>query len=480
MEKSYLVEIIKNLRAEELPQLSLFLNSAYFVQGVNSKEIQALCQIILDAAPHFSEASLNKETVYRQMFPGKELVEGKLKKVMSELNKLIRTFLLVRQYLHESNEFQHQLDIARQLRLRGMVSRHKQTIEKLKNAGAAAVKESHAQYQQDYLLEYEIHDLESAYNQGKGDINIPNVVYYLEMHYFTNRLEYLNRFLLQQKVTQIETPEVIKVALNDSHIPDFYLERSVLLLITDKIHRLLQLPHASVEDFRELMLLLQQHEQELDPNALMGFYTYLRNFIVLLIDAGANDFVLVLHHLQQDNLARGYFYHNGRIPPNAYLNINKIALRAEDIDWAMAFTESHKEKLLAENNTDEFYHLNLANCLFAQKKFQEALEVIPFGSSYSFYHLAARKLELKIYYELQSDLLPYKIDAFKMYISRASHKFLSDNLRELHTNFGNVIYQLSLSPKQDATRSARMVQRILDKKLIAERNWLLEKAQELA
>ncbi len=91
----------------------------------------------------------------------------------------------------------------------------------------------------------------------------------------------------------------------------------------------------------------------------------------------------------------------------------------------------------------------------------------------------ARRLELKIYYELQSELLPSKIDAFKMYISRAGNKTFSPNLSELFTNFGNFVLQLSQSLPGDKKRSEQLISRIEAKKLVGERGWLLEKAREL-
>ncbi len=92
----------------------------------------------------------------------------------------------------------------------------------------------------------------------------------------------------------------------------------------------------------------------------------------------------------------------------------------------------------------------------------------------------ARRLELKIYYELHSDLLDHKIDAFKMFISRAGRKVFSANLHELFTNFVNFVRQLSQSQGPQAKkRSQTLIKRINEKKMVAERLWLLEKAKEL-
>ena len=51
---------------------------------------------------------------------------------------------------------------------------------------------------------------------------------------------------------------------------------------------------------------------------------------------------------------------------------------------------------------------------------------------------------------------------------------------EANTNFIHVLLQLSQSAAKNAKRSTRIIQRIYQKKIIAERRWLLEKAQELA
>jgi hypothetical protein len=228
------------------------------------------------------------------------------------------------------------------------------------------------------------------------------------------------------------------------------------------------------------MDIIQKYETRFTPERLAEFYTYLRNFCILLLDEGKNEVLPTLHEIQLDNLKRGYFYMEGKILPNALLTVTLTALNLGKTEWAFAFVEEHKDRIIDENETHDFYRTNKALCYFTERNFDAALEIIPFGSSYSYFHLLARRLELKIYYELDSDLLPYKIDAFKMFISRAGNKVLSEKLHELNVNFINFLRQLSLSPKiRDKTRSAQLIKRIQEKKLVGERIWLLEKAREL-
>jgi len=80
---------------------------------------------------------------------------------------------------------------------------------------------------------------------------------------------------------------------------------------------------------------------------------------------------------------------------------------------------------------------------------------------------------------LRSELLTYKLDAFKMFLSRTSQKLLSENQRQINSDFANLLHQLIHSLQGDPKRSELLVKRVLEKKQSAEWPWLLEKAKEL-
>ncbi|MBK6995036.1 MAG: hypothetical protein IPH31_08930 [Lewinellaceae bacterium] len=205
----------------------------------------------------------------------------------------------------------------------------------------------------------------------------------------------------------------------------------------------------------------------------------MRNTCTLLIDAGNLEFIPLLHAIHKDNLKRQYFLINGEISANAYLNLVQVATRARQTEWAKKFTEDYKGLITGGDEDQFFYRLNMAQCLFAEGKFEEASNHIPDAPSSSYYHHIARRLELKIYYELDSDLLPYKMEAFRKFIERTASKNIANNLKTLHINFIHFLLQLSQSPRKDKKRSALLIERINNKKLVAERSWLLEKAREL-
>ncbi|MBK8191695.1 MAG: hypothetical protein IPK76_00235 [Lewinellaceae bacterium] len=149
-------------------------------------------------------------------------------------------------------------------------------------------------------------------------------------------------------------------------------------------------------------------------------------------------------------------------------------------EWAHDFIECHKRSIIGDNETLDFYRLNLASYYFFVKEFDAALDLIPSASQDTEYHYRGRRLRLKLYYETNSDLLHYEIDAFKMLVSRASKKVLATHFRDLQNNFINLLFQIVHSMPGDSQRSERLIRRIQSKKSVAEKKWLLEKAKQLS
>ncbi len=451
----------------------LFLTSPLYNKGGNSKELALLYQIILDAAPDFSDILLDKGKVYFQIFPDQKMVPGKLEKLMADLNKLLRVYSLTQRYLLENKEEDQQVDWAKWLRERGLGDRARQLMAKLKTREEQDMEESLERSHTNFLIAEEEHLWELNHNQAKGDLFIPNLVYHLDLYYYNYRIELANRYLLQQKSTQL--PEG---GFFDNDVDD-YIDKSVLLQISKKIFTLLKVELPLKEEIQDLIQLLKKHELCLSFQTQDHFYAYLRNFCTLNINAGKLDFIPVLHQINKDNLERGFFFLFDKIPQHGYVNLVQIAIRAKDLEWAKKFIESYRTRIIGGDEDQFFYRLTLAQCHFAEKKFEEALDNLPEAPSNSHHHHMVRRLELKIYYELQSNLLLYKLDAFRKFIERTAPKTLPANLREMDLNFLNILLQLSQSPPKDKARSARLLKRIEEKKLLADRAWLLEKARAL-
>ena len=99
MLKSSLLEILRTFSKQELIKFEDFVMSPYF----NKKEnVLKLFLEIKKYAPEFSSDNLEKEKVWKNMFPEKEYNYGIMKNFIHDLTGLSEKFILLEQYSGET------------------------------------------------------------------------------------------------------------------------------------------------------------------------------------------------------------------------------------------------------------------------------------------------------------------------------------------------------------------------------------------
>lgn len=482
MESSQLVELLKIIKPPDKEYLVQFAAVGLFNNGRMRAFVGPLIAICLNYPWQDQDHSLTKDAVYAALFPRQDFVAGKLEKVMVEAQKVVRSFLLAKNYAREENEFQQHLDFAEITRKEGLMARYHLSMARVKKIQEEDPWRNAAHFQKQILLEFAVHYMDSLNNQGKGDINIINLLRAIETFYYLRRVALLSRYLLQQRIAKLDVPDLIRLQIEENDVPERHLQDLPQLKINFEIFNTLKKDVPSVSDIQLLLDLLQQHEKAIDLETLQEFYAYLRNFTVLLLTSEPEneDFNLILHNLYKDNLVRGYLHYEGKLSPGRYFGVASNALKVRQFDWALDFILRYKEDIYDENEAQDIFRFNMANYLFAVDRFDECLDYIPASSDFTSYFLFGKRIELKAYYELQSDLLAFKLDAFRMYLSRTSHKLLSDTQRQLNNDFCNFLLQLISSVHGDQKRSELLVKRLNEKKQMAEWQWLLAKVKALA
>jgi hypothetical protein len=474
MKNTFLIEALSWLSTEDMTELGLFVESRFHNRGSLRDDIIRLFEYLLKLHPEFRLEDIEKEKVYQMVFPGHPKVSGKLEKLASGLYKLVREFLLLREYQRAENGFDQSMDWARILRNNHEDEKFEAALIKIEKQfllDSSASPES-------FFQKFQVEELRQEYyrltNKGKEDVNLNNTIYSLSVFFEVYRFEYLNQLLLQQKLTQVPISDKIISILNFDYNLVPYSD-NIILDISQKIHKLFSIQVPEEEDFQILMDSLKDNESLIAPEILSNYYTYLRNASMLMLHAGHENFLRIHYALLRDNLERGYLYHANQLHPNTLMNLVRVAAATDNIQWALECLESEKTKIFDDNETHDYYRLNLALCKFDLKEYDAALELIPASSANVSYHLMARRLELMCYYEINSPLLIYKLDAFKIFIWRASEKHLSESLKEANKAFINIFLQLASIPPGDKEKLARLKKRIQEKGSIAESRWLLAK-----
>lgn len=480
MVNSSLVETIQLLKPQEIADMHLWLESPLHNRGPHRAEIIKLFALLADLHPEFPPEHLTRERIYRLIFGDEVPVKGKLDKAMSELLQQIREFVVMQHNYMGEHRFEHWLNWTAWLRERGKGDRFKLAIAKAEKWQQDNPSSDSEFYHRQFLLEQEKHEWQNASNHKKGDVNLANVIRNLDISYHLNRLEFLNRLHLQQKVTVLELPAELDPRSIHYEIPNSYLAESPILYAEYTVFQLLKYKVPPEAEILALTHWLREHESQMTFEHLNRFWAYLRGLYTLAHNTGRTDIIPILHQIHQENLEKGYLFFEGKLSPSAYKNVTFIALLAEKSDWAIEFVEKYKDLVIGENETRDFYRFNLARCLFAQGKYEQALDSLPPSSSYSDYHSAARRLELQCYYEMDSNLLPFKMDSYRVYVYRATKNVLSEEKKEMLLNFANLLQQICQSPRGDKERAEQILRRIEKKKKVAEKSWLISKAKEIS
>lgn len=472
MQHSFLIEIVQKLGVNNRKEVLAFLQSPYFNRDTHAREVVTLYETLVAAAPEFDAAALDKETIYQNIFPGKTFVPGKLDKLMSELKKLLRLFVITQQALSAENEVNQQLAWVAWLRKQNLKDRYHLAFNKLKNRKAV---ESLDEYRIRLEIAREAYEWESAHNHWQGDLHIPQLTERLNLFHLAFRLDLHNRFLLQQKAANVHKAN--EFAINEAD----YIKESPFLGILKHMNILLQKETPATADFIAFTELLNRNKAQIPADVTRLYSAYLRNICTLLINAGNLEYYPILNQIYKDSLAEGNLIYMGRIEANAYLNIVGIAICAGELKWAEQFTEMYKDFLY--DPQPFYYQFNKARCLFAAHRYEAVLDYL--GGEHAleaysnYYQIVIRLLELKTYYELKHELLSYKIDAYRKFIERTAPKSISENYRTMTLNFIYILNQLMQSPQKSAARADKILKRIQEKQFLAERQWLMEKANEL-
>jgi len=208
-------------------------------------------------------------------------------------------------------------------------------------------------------------------------------------------------------------------------------------------------------------------------------YGLLRNIIIKQHNLGAKHLLPEIFNLHRTHLEEGYLSFDQGILPSIFKNIVTMGLRVKAFDWVFQFLTNYKDKLEGAENSNDVYDYNMASYYFAIQEYDQALALLADQYEDIYYKIAARRMELKIYYETQSDLLDPKIDSFKVYVFRLSKKQILDHKRSSNNHFINFLRQLR-NPRtiHDVRKLEKLEQKMLDTALLTEKDWLIDKVQE--
>jgi tetratricopeptide (TPR) repeat protein len=164
---------------------------------------------------------------------------------------------------------------------------------------------------------------------------------------------------------------------------------------------------------------------------------------------------------------------NKVLSPYTYHNAVQLALKVQDFDWAKNFMADFRQYLPAKERESISRHV-LAIYYFRKNDFAQAMRLFQEGTPKdSLFNLDARRLLARIYYDLKEfSALDSHIESSKIYLHRQKEIGYG---KEAYVNFFKVLERIYRNEGATAASRDTLRAEINDMKLLAEREWLLEK-----
>ncbi len=468
MENSKLVAMLQSFDPLEIKELEDFVTSPFFNKN---EDVVRLMQYLKRAWPEWKLRKMEKAAVFRKLFPGQVYNDQKLAHLMNQLLRLCEQYLAVRSFLANELLFNSQAlgELVDKKLDKHYGFLYQRTMERLRDR----------QEQKGENLLYEFllaeHGVRQFYNRKVREVDpgIQVVSDKLDEFYFYNKLKYSCAMLNRQTIltTDYQIPFVNKVK---NHLLD-QRDMHPLTATYLRIYLCMVFPEKETH-FRELRRLIAKHADALEIRERREIYLYAINYCAGHIRKGLESYIPVVLQLYQDGIADRSLFEGEYLSHWTFTNVVKLALRLERYQWIEEFIRKYTSSLDPQFR-DDASHFNLAELYYQKKDWNRVLENL---SRLNFtdihYHLGARVILVKTYYELdETEPLLSQLAAFGIYLRR--NKKISQPLKEPYLNFCNLMYKLV---HNNPVKRMSAGPEIHSTQLLAERAWLTRVWEETA
>jgi len=475
MQKTLLLQVLQSLDKGELKRWSLIIQADYHLQN---RKTRALGQHIYQYAPDWGHAHLQKEQAWALVYQEAPYREMVLNNHLSDLLQLTYRFLALEELAKRPAQ---ETDLLlTQLMNKGLTLQSKRTLKKWQ-----LVAQQEQQLGPDHLyaksrLAYfeDIHGLMGS--QRKYSIALQQKSDYLDQYYVLQQLMYYCEMLNRGNIIQgtYQMPYLAdlleRYTRNDQQLQDI----PSISIYVNVIRMLLGV--SPEEHLATLEQMLRIHASVLSEEEWRTVYDYLFNYCIQQINLGKTNYYPKIFQLYRSMVAQDLLLRENRLSQWTYTNIITTGSRLKEWAWTEFFLTTYRKFLPPEDQFNT-YHYNLAALRYEQRDYTSALaglQQVEFTDA--FYQLAAKTIQLKIYYQLEEkEAFDALMLASRQFISR--NQQLSPSKKAAYMNFLKLSRSLFTlrheqpywSPKKWQQRAAALQEKILLPEFTANnKDWL--------
>lgn len=476
MNNTKLIKLLKILSVEEFKRLHKGVQSSLLTTNPN---VIKLYHTLRPFYPNYDSSKLDKEKLFRKVFPTQSYKDGKMRKLMTEFTKVIEDFLIYNEL--EAQRFQRQKLLTRIYGKRNLYPFFEKNTFRLINELDALPYRDEDYYWQKKELEQQYFFHPITPKVGKDSKVLYDVIEHLNNYYMTATLK-------------------IACELSSRAI---YLKEQYELPFLDMIQeKLLEKENLPIpyKVYLSLIDLLKNKEVALYWNTRKVFFEgiaqfslsdkktilyYLFNFAIAQVNKGNHAFRVENFELYKFALAQDLLIDNNYMSDIAFTNIVSYGASLNEIEWTVSFIQENKE-YLPQLVKEEAIQLSWAYISFFQKNYLTTIDILlPIVFHKISHKRRARSLLLRSYFELSLVNTSY-LDIFFSFVEayqKSLYRNMTDSGMKIQSYLNLVKYlkkiasllnthQWRMEIKQEIIKEVKQEDMVL-------KPWILERLHEL-
>ena len=467
------------LDKQNLNRFEKFLLSPFFVSKELKNNLISVFKLLEEYLIQIKDHDIPEEKLALAISNTSSLDQGKLEKILSQLNQFLFQFIGIEKIMSTNLP---EIKTAAYLRESGAKNLWKSQLRKT----TLAVEQTNSNSFQNLieLLSLENEKFNSALEvpkeikekEYKMIIDAYNDFYIFNMLQLGVQVYSHNKFTFP--VDLHSNFESLQNLIEKEKFENLNPEKQVLVAV---FRLLTEKDTNNLSNLKPILSFLDKFDSEISRKTKVNIHTIIKNFAIQLYNLGDLSVGKFIFDLYKKGIKNDLLFYESKIQVASIFNIAHCAINEGEFSWLESFMTDIEDKILEQQFKDFTIALIKAKILFAKKSFEPALETLNFNVVNPSLKGYARILEIKALYELKSVQLEYKLEAFKIFMHRIKKGNVTPIFQKGHNNFIGILRSIN-HPKTEFSlkRVEKIMKRINETEILAERNWLMEKCEGIA
>lgn len=486
MHKTSFLEILRVLDKEELKRFESFLSSPYFNTRNN---VIKLFEIVKKYAPEFDHKLLDKEELWKKLFPDKKYNYGIIKNIIYDITKLAERFLEVE--VLNSDEMQRMKNL-----LSKLSDKHLEAIflNKYNSFEKNFLKSSkfYYGYFEDYteLKKYRfvVETFNPKIRSKLFSTGIAELMIFDFMSKFS--INFNNVYVEESEHNEVPDNEFIrlfsKAVFTNKELDKFLETYSAgqdknykTAIIFFRLMKCYLNPQ-SIDIYFEFKNALFENDRYISESAMRGLYASLGSALDNCKDVSNinknRELYDIIYHMAEKNI---FTSEDGKVIPSLYILAVKTSGYLKEYHFIERLIKDFLP-LTDKKFRDNFYQFSLAYLYYSKNEYDKSLECSNKISIDSFQmKFFLRNLQIILSYEKNDyNMFLYLNDSYRHFLSK--NKSVSESYKKSNMKFLNYTNSLFKIRESDDKSEIGFIKNSLPGDVVVNKYWLIEKLDELS